>query len=101
MKLHVIGDPDAVLGFTLIGLTGQVATTAQEVEEALELASHNPEIGVIFVTERAASLVKEAMDHYRVSKDGPIVVEIPGPEGPLADRPALRDVITRATGVRV
>jgi V/A-type H+/Na+-transporting ATPase subunit F len=101
MKLHVIGDPDAVLGFALIGLTGQVATTTQEVEEALEMAARNPEIGVVFVTEQAASLAPEAMDSYRLAKEGPIVVDIPGPEGPLANRPALRDVIARATGVRV
>ncbi|NLS80181.1 MAG: ATPase [Chloroflexi bacterium] len=101
MKLHVIGDPDAVLGFSLIGLTGQVALSAPEVEEALELAARNPEIGVVFITERAAALAPEALDSYRRSNEGPIVVEIPGPEGPLASRLALRDVIARATGVRV
>ena len=101
MKMHVIGDPDAVLGFALVGLTGQVANTAREVEEALEAAARSPEIGVIFVTERAASLVPEAMDGYRRAREGPLVVEIPGPEGPQAQRSSLRDVITRATGVRV
>ena len=101
MKLHIIGEADAVLGFTLIGMTGQVANTAQEVEAALDAASQRPDIGVIFVTERAASLVQERMDALRIAKSGPIVIEIPGPEGPMPGRPSLRDVIIRATGVRV
>lgn len=101
MKLHVIGEPDAVLGFLLVGFTGQVATTPTEVNEALEAASQDAEIGVIFVTEMAASLAEDLMDKLRLQSAGPIVVEIPGPGGPVEGRPSLHDVITRATGVRV
>ena len=101
MKLHVIGEPDAVLGFLLVGFTGQVATTPVEVKEALEAASKDSGIGVIFVTEMAASLAQDMMDTIRLSSTGAIVVEIPGPGGPVEGRPSLHDAITRATGVRV
>lgn len=101
MKIHVIGDADAVLGFSLIGATGRVASTAQEVEKALEAAARDPDIGVILVTEGAAALASAKVDALRVSRSGPVVVEIPGPEGPLAERPSFHDVIARATGIRL
>ncbi len=101
MKLHVIGEPDAVLGLALVGLTGEVAMTPAEVRAALAAATQNPEIGVILVTERAAAQVPTEMDALRIAKSGPLVLEIPGPEGPLSGRPSLRDIVARATGVRI
>lgn len=101
MKLFVIGDADAVLGFSLVGMSGRVAHTAQEVREALQAVAQDPDVGAILVTEEAASWVREQMDALRIAKTGPIVVEIPGPGGPLPGRPALHDVIARATGVRL
>lgn len=101
MKLHVIGEADAVLGFSLIGMTGRVAQTAQEVANAIEEASQAPDIGVILITEEAAALVHERVDALRVAKSGPLIVEIPGPKGAMPGRLSLRDVIARATGVRL
>lgn len=101
MKLHVIGEPDAVLGFSLVGATGCTATTREEVVAALEEASRDPHVGVILVTERAAALAPAEIDALRLAKSGPVVVEIPGPGGPLLHRPSLRDLIARATGVRL
>ena len=101
MKMHVIGDPDAVLGFSLAGLTGEVATTAHEVVQALDRAVGDPEMGVILITEQAASLVEELVASLRVATPGPVVIEIPGPEGPMRERPSMREVAMRATGTRV
>jgi V/A-type H+/Na+-transporting ATPase subunit F len=101
MRVLVIGDADAVLGFSLAGMAGKVAQTAQEVREALAEAEKDPEIGVILVTDEAASLVGEQIDRLRVARSGPIVVEIPGPTGSKRQRPSLGDLIARATGVRV
>jgi len=38
MKILVIGHPDAVLGFSLAGVGGKIATTADEVNQALDEA---------------------------------------------------------------
>lgn len=101
MKMHVIGDADTVLGFSLIGLTGQVVTTADGVQQALEKAANAPDIGVVFVTEKAAALIPEQMDAWRLNETGPVVVEIPGADGPPEERMSLNDIIARATGIRV
>ncbi|MEA3346411.1 MAG: V-type ATP synthase subunit F [Chloroflexota bacterium] len=101
MKPLVIGSMDAVLGFGLVGVRGQVATTAQEVNQALDEVLQDPEVGIILVTEDVAELIRPRMDQLMRRSTVPLVVEIPGPEGPRPDRPSLSEVIRRAIGVRL
>lgn len=99
MKLLVIGDLDAVLGFSLVGVRGYEATTAEEANAALDAAEKDGDIGIVLITEGAADLVRERVDRLRLSSTCPIVVEIPGPEGPHPDRPPLHELIRRAIGI--
>lgn len=101
MKLMVIGHLDAVRGFALVGVEGQIATTDAAVNQALDAALNDKGIGIILVTEEAAALVRQRMDHLMAHSTVPLVVEIPGPGGPQANRPALSEVIRRTTGVRI
>lgn len=101
MKPLVIGNLDAVLGFGLVGIQGRVVTTAQEVNQALDAVLQDPEAGIILVTEDVAELIRPRMDQLMMRSTVPLVVEIPGPEGPLPDRPSLSEVIRRAIGVKL
>jgi V/A-type H+-transporting ATPase subunit F len=101
MKLLVIGNQDAVWGFALAGVRGQIATTAGELSDALDAALADKEVGIVLVTEDAANLARERVDALMVRSTIPLVVEIPGPEGPSPDRPPLSDVIRRTIGVKI
>jgi len=101
MKLLVIGNPDAVRGFALAGVRGQIATTAEELNHALDAALSDAETGIVLVTEDVADLARRRVDMLRVRSTVPLVVEIPGPEGPRPDRPSLSEVIRRTIGVRI
>ena len=101
MKIHAIGEPDAVLGFLLAGCEGRGVKSRAEASRALAAAAADPQVGVILITERAAALIEQQVDAMRVSSSGPVLIEIPGPGGPRSDRPSLEQVIRRATGVRV
>ena len=101
MKVLVIGHPEAVLGFSLVGVHGEVAETAQEVGQALDNALDTPDVGIILVTEDVAELVETRMDELKRRSTVPLVVEIPGPGGTHADRPSLSEVIRRAIGVKI
>jgi V/A-type H+-transporting ATPase subunit F len=101
MKLLVIGNQDAVWGFALAGVRGQVATTAEELNRALDAALSDEEIGIVLVTEDVADLARQRVDTLRVSSAVPLVVEMPGPEGPRPDRPPLSEVIRRTIGVKI
>jgi len=101
VKVLVIGHPEAVLGFSLVGVHGQAVTTAAEVNQALDDAMTIPDVGIILVTEDVAELIQTRMDQLKLRSTVPLVVEIPGPEGPRPDRPSLSEVIRRAIGVKI
>jgi V/A-type H+/Na+-transporting ATPase subunit F len=101
MKVLVIGHPEAVLGYSLAGVQGQAATTADEVNQALDKALASPDIGIILVTQNVAKLIEARMDNLQLRSTIPLVVEIPGPEGIGPDQPSLSDVVLRAIGVKI
>ena len=96
----IIGNAEAVLGFSLAGVQGQVAENADEVNQALDEALENPQVGIILVTEDVAKLAPVRMDQLRMRSTVPLVVEIPGPQGPSPDQPSLSEVVQRAVGVK-
>ena len=102
MQLMVIGNPDTVRGFALAGVRGENATSAEELQQAMDIAMDDEEIGIVLVTQDVAALAPERIDALKGRGDLiPLVIEIPGPEGPNADRPSLSEMIRRITGVRV
>jgi len=101
MKLLVIGNQDAVRGFALAGVRGQIVTTAEELNRALDTALADEEVGIVLVTEDVAALARRRVDTRMVRSAVRLVVEIPGPEGPRPDRPPLSEVIRRTIGVRI
>jgi V/A-type H+/Na+-transporting ATPase subunit F len=101
MKILVIGNQAAVLGFSLVGVHGKAVSTANEVDQALDEALSTPDTGIVLVTEDVAELVAARMDQLKLRSTVPLVVEIPGPEGVRADRPSLNEMVLRAIGVRL
>jgi V/A-type H+-transporting ATPase subunit F len=101
MELRVIGHLEAVLGFSLVGIQGQVATTAAEANQAIDEALSAPDVGIVMVTEDVAELVGTRMDQLKLRSTVPIVIEVPGPEGPRPDRPSINELIRRAIGVKI
>jgi V/A-type H+-transporting ATPase subunit F len=101
MKVLVIGNLDAVLGFGLVGVHGQAVSTAQEMTQALDQAVADPEAGIILVTEEVADMVRPRISQLMTRSAVPLVVEIPGPGGPQPDRSSLAELIQRAIGVKI
>jgi V/A-type H+-transporting ATPase subunit F len=101
MKVLVIGNAEAVLGFSLVGVQGQVADTVEEVNQALDNALAAKDIGIVLVTQDVAGLIEPRMDQLKLHSTVPLVVEIPGPQGVGEDQPSLNDVVLRAIGVKI
>lgn len=103
MKLQVIGHPKAVLGFSLVGVSGHAVTTAEEANRALDAALVMPELGIILVTEDVAALIEARMDELKRRSSEPLVVEIPAPaiNGERIQRPSLGEIVFRAIGVKI
>ncbi len=101
MKVKVIGNPEAVLGFSLAGVEGREATTADEVNRALDDALSAGDIGIILITQDSSALVESRMAQLRLRSTVPLVVEIPGPEGVRPGQPSLGEVVLRAIGIKI
>ncbi len=101
MKILVIGNSEAVQGFSLVGVHGQAATNADEANQALDKALADKDIGIILVTMDISRLVETRMDRLKLRSTVPLVVEIPGPEGVSPDQPSLSDIVLRAIGIKI
>ena len=101
MKILVIGHPEAVLGFSLVGVHGQIATSALEANQALSSALAASDVGIILVTEDVATLIESRMAELKLHSTVPLVVEIPGPGSAQSDQLALSEVVQRMIGIKL
>jgi V/A-type H+-transporting ATPase subunit F len=101
MKILVIGHPEAVLGFSLVGVNGIEVSTADEANQALDNAMADSNLGIILVTGDVAELIRPRMDQLQLHSTVPLVVEISAPASVQPERPSLNDVVFRAIGVKL
>lgn len=101
MKFFCLGDADTVRGFRLAGVEGQVVASAPQAAAALTQAAAQPGLGVILLTEAIAASIREQVDRFRFERDRPLLVEIPGPAGPLPTRKRLGQLVQAAVGIQV
>ncbi len=99
--LFVIGDSDTVVGFGYAGVPGAVVATADEARKAFEQVVREHLVKILIITESAAGLIREEVDRERFDAVTPVVVEIPGPEGPHPDRRTLMELIRQAIGIGI
>jgi len=99
-NLLIIGDDNAVFGFALLGVPGQVVHSAEEAHDALQSALNDKEIDIIFVTEAWAAALQTEVAQHRATMPTPLLIEIPGSE-PVAQHKSLRDLVQEALGMRL
>ena len=101
MRSIVIADEDTVLGFRFAGVEGRVVESPAEALAAFEDAAGLPDVGMIVLTEDVAANIRQAVDALRFRASIPLVVEVPGPEGPSPSRRTFVDLIREAVGVSI
>lgn len=101
MRFFCIGDERTVRGFRLAGVAGRVASSPDAAEQALREACADASVAVILVTDSVAASVPQAVEAIRQKRPGPVVLSIPGPEGPTAGAKSLRELVRSAVGASV
>lgn len=101
MKFHCVADEFTVRGFRLAGISGEVANSAAEAADAVKLAAMRPDCGVVILTETIARSIAPLVDQIRFEEERPLIVVIPGPDGPAQGRRSLRALVQEAVGVRL
>ena len=100
MEYFVIGEDDMVLGFRYAGLDGRAVSDAASARDALAYAIEQKPRGLI-VSQHVTELIRDEVNDLRVAPGPPVVVEAPGPDGPVEGRPTLLRLIQEAIGIRV
>jgi len=106
MEIALIGDRQAASGFKLAGvkqtfLIDELKT--RDVREALR-SLFNGNIGIILITEKAATEIRSALDEVSRFRKGimPIILEIPDSGGPLVGKTdPMRGLIKRTVGFEI
>jgi V/A-type H+-transporting ATPase subunit F len=102
MKLFLISDnTDTLMGMRLAGIEGVAASTAAEAEAAIRAAVNNPDIGILLVTAKLASLCADFVRDRKLNYKRPLVAEIPDRDGGESIVSALERYIGEAVGIQL
>jgi V/A-type H+-transporting ATPase subunit F len=101
VKFHCIADEDTVRGFRLAGVAGESVDTPAQAASAVARAAAQAGCGVIVLTQNVAAGIRRQIETMRLERDRPLIVEIPGPEGPMPGRKSLRQSVQEAVGIRI
>lgn len=111
MEYFIIGEPELVTGFALVGVEGKVALnrqdalevfnrmTAQTSDKLISSKENRPKI--LIVTEEVAEFLQQEIFAWQMKGQSPLIVEIPGIHGHLAGRTSLTDAIREAVGISI
>lgn len=101
MRYYCIADEDTVRGFRLAGIAGEAIVAPPQAREAVRRVVSQPDIGVVILTETLADALRREIDTLRLEHDRPLIVEIPGPEGPRPGRQDAGLSFRKAVGMHV
>jgi len=100
MKTLVIADEDTVIGFSLAGVEGIIINTEEELHKAFDQATQSDDVGILFITERVAQMIRQKIDNWIIGGGHPLIVEIPDSHGPLEGRRTPHEFVKSAIGVK-
>ncbi len=100
MEFFCIADYQSSLGFRLAGVSTREASTKSETLAALKLALAKEEVGVIIITQKLASFVREEIDELIYKKQLPLVLEVPS-RGETRQRRSVGEVLKKAIGISI
>jgi V/A-type H+/Na+-transporting ATPase subunit F len=102
MKAYFISDNvDTFVGLKIAGIKGIVAHTPKEVVKILDEIIMNEEISIIILTEKIADLITEKVKKLKISKCGPLIVEIPDRHGTTRGENSIVRYVKESIGLRI
>lgn len=101
MKYAIIGDEDSVLGFGIVGVSGQVATDAEQAMDAFDSMIKDGNISIIIMTEKVANMIRSTVDKYLFTESFPLIVEIPDRHGRDPNGPGIKEMANRSIGIKI
>ncbi len=82
MQIFLIADnQDTVTGMRLAGVPGVIANDREDLENALNDALANPDIGIILLMEAFGREFPDIIDDVKLNRRVPLIIEIPDRNG--------------------
>lgn len=100
MTFFCIADKDSSPGFRLAGVETREVSTRSDGLEALKVALATEDAGVLLITEKAASFLKQELDNLMYRNQRPLIVELPS-RGQVKKRSSVGDYLKDIIGVSV
>jgi vacuolar-type H+-ATPase subunit F/Vma7 len=100
MKFFCIADKESSPGFKLAGVETREVSSESEAEEALNAALETEKVGVIVITEKAASLIRERVDRFVYVRQFPLLLEIPS-SGQAKSKKSIDEFVREAIGISI
>lgn len=102
MKFYLISDNiDTRAGMRLAGIDGVVVHTKQEVEDAIDGAMREKNVGVILITEKLSALAPERVSDLKLAKELPLIVEIPDRHGTNRTPNSITRYVSDSLGIKL
>jgi V/A-type H+-transporting ATPase subunit F len=102
MKAFLISDNvDTEVGMRLAGVKGTIVHDKAGILKELNNITSNKEIGIILITEKMASLVRDEIDKIKLRMDVPLIVEIPDRHGTTRGKDSITRYVKESIGLKI
>ncbi|MBU5590700.1 V-type ATP synthase subunit F [Clostridium sp. MSJ-4] len=102
MKSFLISDNiDTFVGMKMAGIDGLVLHQREEVIKKIEDLRNDKEIGIIIITEKIGLLINDVVREIKLSKEGPLLVEIPDRHGSIKGNDAIVKYVKESIGLKI
>lgn len=102
MKMFLICDNmDTKTGMRLAGIEGVLVHGRQEVQDALEAAMKDKDIGLILINESLVDLVQSEVYNIKLNFQTPLIVEIPNRHGSKRSDDTITRYVREAIGLKI
>lgn len=102
MKAFLISDNvDTQVGMRLAGISGVIVHDGDEILKELDNIKSSKDIGIILITEKLASLVREEINRLKLNMNIPLIVEIPDRHGTTREKESITKYIKESIGLKI
>lgn len=102
MKAYFISDNvDTFVGLQVSGIEGTVVHEKEEVLNVLKSLEDKKDIGIIILTEKIAALIPQKVTEMKLSKIGPLIVEIPDRHGSTKGENSIIRYVKESIGLKI
>lgn len=100
--MYLISDNvDTLTGMRLAGVEGIVVHERNELREALDNALSDKDIGILLLTEKFGREFPELIDHVKLERKIPLIVEIPDRHGTGRKANFITSYVNEAIGLKL